>query len=76
MSITEMKEYLDLCLQGESSIPERQKVLDLKLKELQNKINEIQDSINYIHWKQNFYNDVLSGKTKYYSNLIPNENDD
>ena len=76
MSITEMKEYLDLCLKGESTIPERQKVLDLKLKELRNKINEIQDSINFIHWKQNFYEDVLSGKTKYYSNLIPTENDD
>ena len=71
-----MKEYLDLCLKGESSIPERQKVLDLKLKELQNKINEIQDIINYIHWKQNFYEEVLSGKTKYYSNLKPTEKDD
>ena len=70
MSIIEMKEYLKLCLEGESSIPERQKILDIKLKELNNKINEIQESINYIHWKQNFYNDVLSGKTKYYSNLI------
>lgn len=76
MSITEMKEYLDLCMQGESSIPERKKILDLKLKELQNKINEIQDSINYIYWKQKFYEEVLSGKTKYYSNLIPTENDD
>ena len=65
-----MKEYLKLCLEGESSIPERQKILDIKLKELNNKINEIQESIDYIHWKQNFYNDVLSGKTKYYSNLI------
>ena len=70
MSIIEMKEYLKLCLEGESSIPERQKILDIKLKELNNKISEIQESIDYIHWKQNFYNDVLSGKTKYYSNLI------
>ena len=76
MSIIEMKEYLKLCLEGECSIPERQKILDVKLKELQNKINEIQESIDYIHWKQNFYNDVLSGKTKYYSNLVPTENDD
>ena len=68
-----MKEYLKLCLEGESSIPERQKILDIKLKELNNKINEIQESIDYIHWKQNFYNDVLSGKTKYYSNLINNK---
>ncbi len=74
MSIVEMKEYLDLCLKGESTIPDRQKILDIKLKELENKINEIQDSIDYIHWKQNFYNDVLSGKTKYYSNLIGNNN--
>ena len=76
MSITEMKDFLNLCLQGKSSIPERQKILDIKLKELQNKINEIQDSINYIHWKQQFYQDVLDGKTKYYSNLISTENDD
>ena len=72
MSILKMKEYLDLCLQGESSIPERQKILEIKLKELENKIKEIQESIDYIHWKQNFYKDVLSGKTKYYSNLIKN----
>lgn len=76
MSITEMKEYLDLCLKGEETIPERQNILDIKLIELKNKINEIQDSINYIHWKQNFYNEVLSGKTEYYSNLIKTEKDD
>ena len=70
MSIMEMKEYLELCLKGESSIPERKQVLDIKLKELEHKKQEIQDSIDYINWKQNFYDDVLSGKTKYYSNII------
>ena len=73
MSIVEMKEYLALCLKGESTIPERQEILNNKLKELEYKINKIQDSINYIHWKQNFYNDVLSGKTQYYSNLTNTE---
>lgn len=76
MSILEMKEYLSLCLKGEKSIPERQKILNVKLKELKHKMKEIQDSIDYIHWKQGFYNDVLSGKTKYYSNLVQTENDD
>ena len=75
MSLKEMKKYLALCLQGEVSIPERQKILDDKLIELQNKIKEIQDSIDFIHWKQNFYQDVLSGKTKYYSNLILEDQD-
>ena len=76
MSIVEMKEYLALCLKGESTIPERQEILNNKLKELEYKINKIKDSINYIHWKQNFYNDVLNGKTQYYSNLTNAEKDD
>lgn len=70
MSIIEMKEYLELCLKGEKTIPERKDILDIKLKELEHKKQEIQDSIDYIHWKHKFYDDVLSGKTKYYSNLI------
>lgn len=76
MGIFEMKEYLSLCLKGEKTIPDRKKILDKKLKELEEKIKGIQESIDYIHWKQNFYNDVLSGKTKYYSNLIQTKNDD
>ncbi len=75
MSIMEMKEYLRLCLEGEKSIPERQVILESKLRELESKMKEIQESIDYIHWKQNFYQDVLSGKTKYFSNLIPTEKD-
>ena len=71
-----MKDYLNLCLEGEKSIPQRQVILDAKLKELESKMQELQKSIDYIHWKQGFYNDVLSGKTKYYSNLISIEKDD
>ena len=76
MSIVEMKEYLELCLKGKSSIPERQEILNNKLKELEEKIAKLQHSIDYIHWKQNFYNDVLSGNTKYYSNLTNTEKND
>lgn len=76
MSIVEMKKYLDLCLKGEPTIPERKVILDAKLRELEHKKQEIQDSIDYIHWKHQFYDDVLSGKTKYFSYLIKTENDD
>ncbi len=70
MSIIEMKEYLNLCLKGEISIPERKIILENKLRELEHKKKEIQDSIDYIHQKQNFYDNVLSGKIKYFSYLI------
>lgn len=76
MSIIEMKEYLDLCLKGKSTIPKRKEILDMKLKELQHKITELQKSIDYIHWKHQFYDNVLSGKEKYDSNLILTKNDD
>ena len=70
MSIEEMKSYLNFCLQGQSSIPGRKDMLDAKKKELELKKQEIEDSLSYIDWKQNFYNDVLNGKTEYFSYLI------
>lgn len=70
MSIKEIKEYMLLCLEGETTIPRRKEILNDKLFELNNKKREIDDSINYIHKKQNFYDDVLAGKANYYSNLI------
>jgi DNA-binding transcriptional MerR regulator len=70
MSIQEMKVYIGLCMKGESSIPERKEILARKREALLERMNQLQESIDYIDWKQGFYDDVLSGKTKYYSNLI------
>ena len=70
MSISEMKEYIALCLAGESTIPERKIILDIKRQALVEHLKQVQDCIDYIDWKQSFYDDVLSRKTKYYSNLI------
>lgn len=70
MSIQDMKIYIKLCLGGESSIPERKIMLDKQKDELLDRINELQECVEYINWKQQFYDDVMSGKTKYYSNLI------
>lgn len=74
MSINEMKDYLALCLQGIKSIPERKIMLENKQRELFLKLKEVQDSIDYINWKQNFYDEVLSGKREYISNLTPKVN--
>ena len=70
MSIQEMKEYLDLCLQGQSTIPQRKEMLTKKQESLRNSIQELENSVAYIDWKQNFYDEVLSGKRPYISNLI------
>lgn len=75
MGIDEMRTYLDLCLQGQSTIPERKAMLDKKKKDLELKKKEIEDSLSYIDWKQNFYDDVLNNKTEYFSYLIDVNND-
>lgn len=70
MSIQEMKEYLQLCLEGEKTIPERKIILAKKQELLRQQLQQIQESIDYIDWKQNFYDNILSGKEEYHSNLL------
>lgn len=70
MSIQEMKAYLALCLQGQSTILQRKEMLAKKQEALQASIRELEDSVAYIDWKQNFYDEVLSGQRPYVSNLI------
>ena len=72
MSIQEMQDYVALCLQGEASIPERKVLLDQKRGQLLERIRDLEDAVRYIDWKQGFYDDVLSGKTPYVSNLLSN----
>ena len=71
MSIAEMKQYLALCMESEGTIPERKVILAEKKETLLQSITELQKAVAYIDWKQRFYDDVLSGKTAYYSNLVP-----
>ena len=73
MSIQEMKEYLALCLQGESTIIPRKEMLVKKQEALRISIKKLEDSVAYIEWKQNFYDEVLAGKRPYVSNLIRQE---
>ena len=73
MSIQEMKHYLALCLEGERSIPERKMLLAEKREQLLERIRELEDSVDYIDHKQQFYDDVLSGRRPYESNLLPTE---
>lgn len=70
MGIDEMRKYMELCLEGETTVPERQHILAEKRRILMQRMEEIQHSIDYIDAKQTFYGDVLSGRTRYFSNLI------
>ena len=58
----------------EKTIPIRQEMLSKKRANLENTIKQLEKSMDYIDWKQSFYNDVLTGKRPYISNLINLDN--
>ena len=67
MSISEIKDYIKLCYDGESTIPQKKEILDSKRKLLVEQLKQIQDCIDYIDQMQDFYDDILHGKSKYRS---------
>ena len=71
LSIQEMRHYVQLCLQGEASIPERKSILTQKRQTLMEHIAKLQSAVDYVDQKQAFYDDVLAGKRSYVSNLLP-----
>ena len=71
MSIQEMKEYTKLCLDGAATIQQRKEILNIKKAQLEENIAALTASVEYINKKQEFYDEVLSGKREYFSNLIP-----
>lgn len=73
LSLAEMRDYIALCLEGEASIPARKRFLAEKREALLARQRELQAALDYIDWKQSFYDDVLAGKTPYFSNLLPRE---
>lgn len=65
MGIREMRQYVILCLEGES----RKAILESKRQALEEERRRIDQAIAYIDRKQAFYDAVLSGETEYTSNL-------
>ena len=71
MSIQKIREYLDLCRLGLASIPQRRHVPEQKRDDLRKGAEKIRDNIACIDQKQQFFDDVLAGRTSYCSSLFP-----
>lgn len=76
MSHANMKEYLNLCLAGKESIPQRRELLSRQKEELLERIRELEESVGYIDRKLRLYDDMLEGRVAYHSNLTPSEKKD
>lgn len=70
MGIDEMHAYLDLCLRGRESVPERQRMLAEHRAELEARIAELEGFLSYIQKKEALYRGFLDGTIPYMSNLV------
>ncbi|MFQ6861444.1 MAG: MerR family transcriptional regulator [Beduini sp.] len=70
LSIKDMKIYMEYCLQGVSSIPQRKEMLSKTNEILLHKMQLLQQSLQFIKQKQDYFDGVLAGEIKYSSNLI------
>lgn len=70
MGLADMKAYMNLCLQGKRSIPERQQMLTRQEALLRDRMAELQACMDFIRNKQRYYRQVLDGEVPYTSNLI------
>ena len=70
LSVKDMKIYMEYCLQGVSSIPQRKEMLAKTNEILLHKMQQLQHSLQFIKQKQDYFDGVLAGEIKYSSNLI------
>ena len=74
MSLKDMRMYLDYCMQGPVSIPERVNMLNETKEDLERRKTEIQVSLNYIEQKKELYRDMQEGRKPYVSYVYHVEN--
>lgn len=60
MGIDEMRHYVELCLAGTHTIPERQSILRRKQAEVKKQIEELQMAEEFITHKLNYYNERIA----------------
>ena len=63
LSISDIKTYIDLCLKGNKTIPQRAKIIFNQEKILKEHLKELQDQMKLLQRKKKYYNDLLNKKS-------------
>lgn len=58
MSLSEIKEFMNLCLQGEKTCEERKDILEHHKKDILNQIEYLKRSLNTINYKIDHYKEI------------------
>ena len=63
LSINDIKKYIELCLNGNKTIPQRAKIIFNQEKNLQEHLKELQNQMEILQKKKKYYKNLLKNKT-------------
>ena len=64
LSINDIKKYIDLCLKGNKTIPQRAKIIFDQEKNLKEHLKQLQEQMKVLQVKKKYYTDLLKNKSK------------
>jgi DNA-binding transcriptional MerR regulator len=63
MSIADIRHYIDLCMEGDSTIKERYHIILEQKERVENEILEMQNRLNVLNRKEKYYEQLISNQT-------------
>jgi DNA-binding transcriptional MerR regulator len=64
LPIAEVRRYIEMCREGDSTIPERAALIDAQEKSLRAQLDELNRQMEILQYKKHYYEVLLAGKTK------------
>ena len=71
MGVAELRNFMDLCIAGKDTLPERMQLLEAQKQLLLKRIEGLYANIDYIQHKLERYQELLDGKIEYVNKLAP-----
>ena len=59
MDTKSLKQYIELCVKGDSTIGERYKIISATKAKTQKQINSLKEQLSLLDYKENFYKNII-----------------
>ncbi len=69
-----IKRYIDLCIQGDSTIPERYGIIQATKLKAEKQMLELQQQLDLLHYKEKYYQNLIKNNLKDGWNPMNNQN--
>lgn len=69
MSISYIKDYMKLCMEGFSSIPKRKEIILLQKKFLEEQKRELDENLKMVNWKLEYYQELENNSPEEYDDI-------